>query len=136
MSQYESCVKNIPFPQTRVYAKLEDLNNLEGLKDKLPEDKVKDLTYSRDEATVNVPPMGNVTIKVVEREEPKCIKLEAVGSPIPINMWIQIIPDGEEASKMRVVAKAEVNFMLRAMIDKPLKNGVEKIAEALSLITY
>jgi carbon monoxide dehydrogenase subunit G len=136
MSQYESSVKNIPFPQARVYAKLEDLNNLEGLKDKLPEDKVKDLTYSRDEATVNVPPMGNVTIKVVEREEPKCIKLEAVGSPIPINMWIQIIPDGEEASKMRVVAKAEVNFMLRAMIDKPLKNGVEKIAEALSLITY
>ena len=136
MSQYESSVKNIPFPQARVYAKLEDLNNLESLKDKLPEDKVKDLTYSRDEATVNVPPMGNVTIKVVEREEPKCIKLEAVGSPIPINMWIQIIPDGEEASKMRVVAKAEVNFMLRAMIDKPLKNGVEKIAEALSLITY
>ena len=136
MSQYESSVKNIPFPQARVYAKLEDLNNLETLKDKLPEDKVKDLTYSRDEATVNVPPMGNVTIKVVEREEPKCIKLEAVGSPIPINIWIQIIPDGEEASKMRVVAKAEVNFMLRAMIDKPLKNGVEKIAEALSLITY
>ena len=136
MSQYESSVKNIPFPQARVYAKLEDLNNLETLKDKLPEDKVKDLTYSRDEATVNVPPMGNVTIKVVEREEPKCIKLEAVGSPIPINMWIQIIPDGEEASKMRVVAKAEVKFMLRAMIDKPLKNGVEKIAEALSLITY
>ena len=136
MSQYESSVKNIPFPQARVYAKLEDLNNLEGLKNRLPEDKVKDLTYSRDEATVNVPPMGNVTIRVVEREEPKCIKLEAVGSPIPINMWIQIIPDGEEASKMRVVAKAEVNFMLRAMIDKPLKNGVEKIAEALSLITY
>ena len=136
MSQYESSVKNIPFPQAKVYAKLEDLNNLEGLKDKLPEDKVKDLTYSRDEATVNVPPMGNVTIRVVEREEPKCIKLEAVGSPIPVNMWIQIIPDGEEASKMRVVAKAEVNFMLRKMIDKPLTEGVEKIAEALSLIAY
>ena len=136
MSQYESSVKCIPYPQERVYAKLEDLNNLEGLKDKLPEDKVKDLTYSRDEATVNVPPMGNVTIRVVEREEPKCIKLEAVGSPIPINMWIQIIPDGEEASKMRVVAKAEINFMLRSMVEKPLKEGLEKIAEALSLIAY
>ena len=136
MSQYESSVKNIPFPQARVYAKLEDLNNLESLKDRLPEDKVKEFTYSRDEATVNIPPMGNVTIRVVEREEPKCIKLEAVASPIPTNIWIQIIPDGEEASKMRVVVKAEVNFMLRAMIDKPLKDGVEKIAEALSLITY
>ena len=136
MSQYESSVKNIPFPQARVYAKLEDLNNLESLKDRLPEDKVKEFTYSRDEATVNVPPMGNVTIRVVEREEPKCIKLEAVGSPIPINLWVQIIPNGEEASKMRVVVKAEVNFMLRSMIEKPLKEGIEKIAEALSLIAY
>lgn len=136
MSQYESSVKCIPYPQTRVYAKLEDLNNLEGLKDKLPQDKVKEFTYSRDEATVNVPPLGNVTIKVVEREESKCIKLEAVGSPIPITLWVQIIPDGEEASKMRVVVKADINFMLRAMVEKPLKDGIEKIAEALSLIQY
>lgn len=136
MSQYESSTKHIPYPQEKVYAKLEDLNNLEGLKDKLPEDKVKELTYSRDEATVNVPPLGNITIRVVEREEPKCIKLEAVGSPIPVNMWIQIIPDGEEASKMRVVAKAEINFMLRSMIEKPLKDGLEKIADALSMIKY
>ena len=136
MSQYESCVKCIPYPQERVYAKLEDLNNLEALKDKLPADKVKDLAYSRDEASVNVPPLGNVTVRIVEREEPKCIKLEAVGSPIPANLWVQIIPDGEEASKMRVVLKAEVNFMLKAMVDKPLKDGVEKIAEALSMIHY
>ncbi len=136
MSQYESSVKCIPYPQERVYAKLEDLNNLEGLKDRLPQDKVKEFTYSRDEATVNVPPMGNVTIRVVEREEPKCIKLEAVGSPIPINLWVQIIPNGEEASKMRVVVKAEVNFMLRSMIEKPLKEGIEKIAEALSMVAY
>ena len=136
MSQYESSVKLIPYPQARVYAKLEDLNNLEGLKDRLPQDKVKEFTYNRDEATVNVLPMGNVTIRVVEREEPKCIKLEAVGSPIPINLWVQIIPNGDEASKMRVVVKAEVNFMLRSMIEKPLKEGIEKIAEALSLIAY
>ena len=136
MSQYESSVKCIPYPQERVYAKLEDLNNLEALKDKLPADKVKDLAYSRDEASVNVPPLGNVTVRIVEREEPKCIKLEAVGSPIPANLWVQIIPDGEEASKMRVVLKAEVNFMLKVMVDKPLKDGVEKIAEALSMIHY
>ena len=55
---------------------------------------------------------------------------------MPANFWVQIIPDGEGASKMRVVAKAEINFMLRAMIEKPLKEGLEKIAEALSLIAY
>lgn len=136
MSQYESSVKCIPYPQESVYAKLEDLNNIEGIKDRLPQDKIKDLTYSHDEASVNVPPLGNVTLRVVDREEPKCIKLEVAGSPIPVLIWIQIIPNGEGASKMRVVAKAEINFMLRSMIEKPLKEGLEKIAEALSLIAY
>ena len=136
MSQYESSVKCIPYPQQRVYAKLEDLNNIEGIKDKLPQDKIKDLTFSRDEASVNVPPVGNVTLRVIDREEPKCIKMEIAGSPIPVLVWIQIIPNGEEASKMRVVAKAEINFMLRSMIEKPLKEGLEKIAEALSMIAY
>ena len=136
MSQYESSVKCIPYPQERVYAKLEDLNNIEGIKDKLPQDKIKDLTYSRDEASVSVSPIGNITLRVIDREEPKCIKMEIAGSPIPVLVWIQIIPDGDSASKMRVVAKAEINFMLKAMIEKPLKEGIEKIAEALSLIAY
>ena len=136
MSQYESSVKSIPFPQERVYAKIEDLNNLEALKDRIPADKVKEFTYSRDEVTVNVAPLGNVTIRVVEREAPKCIKFEAVGSPFPTNLWIQIIPDGEAASKLRVVVKTEVNFMFRAMVEKPLKDGIEKIAEVLSMIQY
>ncbi|MBR5812925.1 MAG: SRPBCC family protein [Bacteroidaceae bacterium] len=136
MSQYESSVKSIPFPQERVYAKIEDLNNLEALKDKIPADKVKEFTYSRDEVTVNVAPLGNVTIRVVEREAPKCIKFEAVGSPFPTNLWIQIIPDGEAASKLRVVVKTEVNFMFRAMVEKPLKDGIEKIAEVLAMIQY
>ena len=136
MSQYESSVKNIPYPQERVYAKLEDLSNLEALKEKLPEDKVKEFSCNRDEATVNVPSFGNLTIRVVEREAPKCVKLEAVHSPLPLTLWIQVIPDGEEATKKRDVAKAEINFMLRAMIEKPLKEGLEKIAETLSLVAY
>lgn len=136
MSQYESSVKHIPFSQERVYAKLEDLNNLELIKGRIPEDKVKDLTFDRDQATIEVPTLGKVSVKIVEREAPKCIKLEAVGSPVPGNLWIQIIPDGPEASKMRVVAKVEVNFMLRGMIDKPMKEGLEKIAEGLSQIQY
>ena len=136
MSQYESSVKCIPYPQERVYAKLEDLNNLEALKDKLPKDKIQEFAYDHDQVTIEIAPIGKVTIKIIEREAPKCIKFEAVGSPIPMNLWIQIIPDGSEASKMRIVAKAELNFMLRGMIEKPLKEGLEKIADTLAMIQY
>ena len=136
MSQYESSVKLIPYPQSRVYAKLEDLNNLEGLKDKLPQDKIKDLTYSRDEATVSVPPMGNVTIRVVEREEPKCIKLEATTSPLPLTIWVQMLPTAEEASKMKLTLRTELNPFIKGMVQKPLQEGIEKMAQMLAAIQY
>lgn len=136
MSQYESSVKCIPYPQERVYAKLEDLNNVEGIKELIPEDKINNLTFSRDELSATISPVGNITLRVIDREIPKCIKFEVGNSPIPLNIWIQIIPDGVNASKMRIVVKAEINFMLRSMIEKPLKEGLEKIAEGLSQIAY
>ena len=136
MAQYESSTFNIPYSQERVYAKLEDLNSLEGLKDKLPEDKVKEFTFDRDSVTADVPPVGKVTLKVVDREAPKCVKFAADNSPLPFNLWVQVIPNGEEASKMRVVVKAEINFMLKGMIEKPLKDALEKIGTVLSKIPY
>ena len=136
MAQYESSTFSIPYSQERVYAKLEDLNNLEALKSRLPEDKVKEFTFDRDSVTADVPPMGKVTLRVVDREAPKCVKFSADNSPMPFNMWIQVVPNGEEASKMRVVIKAEINFMLKSMIEKPLKNALEKIGEVLSKIPY
>jgi carbon monoxide dehydrogenase subunit G len=86
--------------------------------------------------TADVPPIGKVTLKVVDREAPKCVKFGADNSPLPFNMWVQVIPNGEEASKMRIVVKAEINFMLKGMIEKPLKDALEKIGEVLSKIPY
>ena len=136
MAQYESSTFCIPYSQERVYAKLENLSNLEALKEKLPADKVKEFECDRDSVTADVPPVGKITLRVVEREEPKCVKFAADNSPLPFNMWVQVIPDGAEGSKMRVVVKAEINFMLKGMIEKPLKDALEKIGEVLSKIPY
>ena len=136
MAQYESSTFCIPYSQDRVFAKIEDLSNLEALKEKLPADKVKEFNCDRDSVTADVPPVGKVTLRVVDRETPKCVKFEAENSPLPFNLWVQVIPDGDEASKMRVVAKAEVNFMLKGMIEKPLTQALEKIGDVLSKIPY
>lgn len=136
MAQYESSTYRIPYSQERVYAKLEDLSNLESLKEKLPQDKVKNFSCNRDSVTAEISPIGKVTLNVVEREIPKCVKFATENSPLPFNMWVQVIPDGEETSKMRVVVKAEINFMLKGMIEKPLKDALEKIGDVLSKIPY
>ena len=96
MSKFESSIKHIPYPQTAVYAMLSDLSNLEKVRDKLPEDKIKDLSFDRDSLSISAP-MGSVAMKIVEREEPKCIKFATTNSPIAANLWIQVVPEGDEA---------------------------------------
>lgn len=135
MSKFESGIKHIPHPQTAVYNTLSDLSNLDKVKDKLPEDKIKDLSFDSDSLTIGAP-MGSVSMRIIEREEPKCIKFATEKSPIAANLWIQIVPEGEEACKMKLTIKADINPFIKGMVAKPLQEGLEKIADVLAMIPY
>jgi carbon monoxide dehydrogenase subunit G len=141
MAQFESSVKYVPYSQERVYNKLEDLNNLASLKERFEQvrekvgDKIQDIAFDRDSLTLTVQGM-NVTLRIIEREPCKCIKFEGDHSPIPVNLWIQILPVAEEQAKMKVTIRAEVNMFMKAMVTKPLQEGVEKIADMLAMISY
>lgn len=135
MSKFESGIKHIPHPQTAVYNALSDLSNLDKVKDKLPEDKIKDFSFDSDSLTIGAP-MGSVSMRIIEREEPKCIKFATEKSPIAANLWIQIVPEGEEACKMKLTIKADINPFIKGMVSKPLQEGLEKIADVLAMIPY
>ena len=119
MSKFESSIKQIPYPQAAVYRNLSDLSNLEKVRDRIPEDKVKDFSFDKDSVTVNVDPVGLLTLRICEREEPKCIKFETAQSPLPFNLWIQVLPVTETTSKMKVTVKADIPFVLKSMISGP-----------------
>jgi len=136
MATFESSVKQIPYNQQVVYNSVSDLSNLEKVRDRVPEDKVKDFIFDKDTVSVNVSPVGNIKLRIIEREEPKCVKLETEQSPVPFNLWIQIIPVSETSSKMKLTVKAELNPFIKGMVSKPLQEGLEKIAEALAMVHY
>ncbi len=135
MSKFERSIKKVAYPQENGYRMLGDLSNIERVRDRIPEDKLKDLTFDSDSVSITSP-MGPVTLRVVEREEPKCVKFEAEQSPVPMNLWIQMLPTSETESKLKVTLKADIPFFMAAMAKKPLEDGVEKIAEALAMIPY
>lgn len=136
MSKFESSIKQIPYPQQNVYDMLSDLTNIERVKDRVPEDKLKDLSFDKDSISISVPPVGAVSMRIIEREEPKTIKFESENSPMAFNFWIQILPVGETSSKMKLTIKADIPFMLKGMVKGPLQDGIEKIADALAMIPY
>ena len=136
MTKFESSVKQIPYPVENVYRNLSDLNNLERVRDRIPEDKLQDFQFDSDSVQVSVAPVGTIKLRIIEREENKCVKFEAEQSPLPFNLWIQVLPVNEAESKMKVTVKADIPFMLKGMVAGPLQDGVEKIADTLSQVPY
>ena len=112
------------------------LNNLEKIKDRLPEDKIKQLSFTSDTLTIEVPPVGPITLQIVEKEPCKCIKFGTTTSPLPFNLWIQLLPVTETECKMKLTIGIEINPFMKAMVQKPLQEGVEKMADMLAMIQY
>ena len=136
MSKFESSIKQIPYPVENVYRNISDLSNLERVRDRVPEDKLQDFQFDSDSVQVSVAPVGTIKLRIIERDENKCVKFETEQSPLPFNLWIQVLPVDETTSKMKVTVKADIPFMLKGMVSGPLQDGVEKIADALAQIPY
>ena len=136
MTKFESSIKQIPYPVENVYRNISDLSNLERVRDRIPEDKLQEFEFDSDSVQVSVAPVGTIKLRIIEREENKCVKFETEQSPLPFNLWIQVLPVSETESKMKVTVKADIPFMLKGMVSGPLQDGVEKIADALSQIPY
>lgn len=136
MTNFESSVKVIPYSQERVYEKLSDLSNLESIKDRLPQDKVQDLSFDSDSLSFTVSPIGQLTLQIVEREPCKCIKLTTTQSPLPFSMWIQLVETSDEECKVKVTIGMDINPFMKAMVQKPLQEGLEKMADMLAIIHY
>ncbi len=136
MSKFESNVKQVPHPQQIVYRMLSDLSHIEQVRDRLPEDKFQNLSFDRDSVSISMDPIGQITLNIVDRQEPKCVKFESAQSPIPFTLWVQMLPVTDATSKLKCTIDAELNPFIRGMVSKPLQEALEKMADALAMIPY
>lgn len=149
LSKYESDVKHMDVTPAEAYAHFDDLRKLETLKEQVanldlnaqlpdkvtPEQaeqvkkSIENISFEQDAISM-VSPVGNITLRIVERTD-KCVKFESEGSPLPLFVWVQIIPEGDAASKMRVTVGAEVSFFMKGLVAKPLKQAADGLAAIL-----
>jgi hypothetical protein len=136
MTTFVSEVKTIPYNEDKIFAMLSDLSNLERVKDRIPQDKIKAFTFDADSCSVTVDPVGSVTFRIVEREPNNTIKFSTTDSPVPLLIWIQLKQVAENDTKMKMTARAELNPFFRSMVSKPLQEAIDKISEIIAHLPY
>lgn len=136
MTEFVSEIKQIPQNDERIYAMLSDLSNLERIKDRIPQDKIKDFEFDSDSCSFSVSPVGKITFQIVDREPCKTIKFQTANSPVPLFLWIQLKQVQEMDTRMRLTVRAELNSFLKPMVSKPLQDALDKISTVLVSLPY
>lgn len=135
MSQttYESDIKTISSSEEVVFGILSDLNNLRKFQDN-PQlgDKLKDIEFNTDSCNFTVEGFGKVGLQIIEREAFKSIKFESTNAPVKVNLWIQLKQVEENDTRLKLTLKAELPTMIKMMVDKKLKEGINMVADLLA----
>jgi carbon monoxide dehydrogenase subunit G len=132
MTTFESQPASVHKNREEVYNLFSDLNNIEKIVDKLPADKVRDLEYTTDTCTFSISPLGKVGFRIKDRVPFEQINFVAENAPIDLSFRIDFQEQAENETIYRIVAEAELNPFIKAMVSKPIQDAVDKLAEGLT----
>ena len=136
MTTFESVVTKAACNDSEIFGLLSDLNNIEKIKDRIPQGLLNELEYDTDSCRFSVDPVGQVGLRIVEREPSSVIKFAADRSPVDFNLWIQLKQVAEDDTRIKVTLKANLNPMIKLMASKPIETFVNKLPEILSNLPY
>jgi len=144
--KYVSKIKLIDQNQEVVYNYLSNFDNLsqyvnDGLLSKLnekaPQIKITDFESDQDSCRFRVSGIGHAEIRIIDREPASTIKIISSGGlPIGVTLWIQLLPGSPYQTKMRLTLHAEMNIMIKMMVDKKLEEGIDQVADMLARLPY
>ena len=158
MTKYESQIYTVNATQQHAYERMANLKNFEALRQimeqpefverlmanvpaehagKVTPEKIEEVrrqfenvVFSEDAVSFDSK-LGLITLAITEREAPQLVTLQGVGTPIDVTLWVQLLPLGAYQSKMKVTIGADVNFFIRKMVEKYLKQAPDGMASFL-----
>jgi carbon monoxide dehydrogenase subunit G len=128
----ESKIGQLRSDDQRIYSFLSDCCNFQQL---AVNDKIKNWQSDGDSCHFTVDGVGDVTFRIVERHPNDLIKFSIENAQAEnVFLWIQLKTVNQSDTRVKLTAKLEVNPVLKMLISKPLKQGLDKIVETLENI--
>ena len=136
-SKYEGKITSAPCSAAQIYRVLSNMENLERVREFIPQDKVQEMEVSADRVRLKVDGSAQkITIAIVDRIENDTVKFGAEGIPMDANFWIQLKEVSPVDTRIKLTVKADIPFMFKMMVDKKLQQGLDQAAEMLAQFPY
>ena len=128
MTHIESKSVKLAAEPAKVYAYLSDLRNFKEL---LPQDKISDWRGEEDNCSFKVQGGYKIGLQWDSGVEYSKIVLSSTSvSPFPFKLNISLEADGTGTNAQQI-CDADINPFLKMMVEKPLKNLFDYIADRL-----
>ena len=136
-SKYESKITSAPCSAQQIYRVLSNMQNLERVREFIPQDKVQEMDIEPDRVRLKVDGLAQkITIAIVDRIEDDTIKFGAEGIPMDANFWIQMKEVSPTDTRLKLTVKADIPFMFKFMVEKKLQQGLDQAADMLAQFPY
>ena len=128
MLTIESSKVDVNLKSQEVYNFLLDLNNLEKL---MPQERIEYWKSTENTCRFGIKNLSSIGMKVKEGISPNKIILESEGkNPFSFTLTI-FINDNGDSSNSYFVFEGDVNMFMKAMVQKPLKDFFDTLAQNL-----
>ena|SRR5690554_6080079 len=120
---------NVPAGSEKVFKYITDLNNFENL---LPEERISEWESTETYCSFKVQGTATIDLHLKDSTEFEHIVLESgEKSPFPFTLNIYLSGNSEETTVYQIM-EAQVNPFLKMMVQKPLTNLFDYIADKLT----
>lgn len=127
MTHIESKTTTINKPAEELYHQLLDFRNF----NKVMPDSVTKFEADEDSFLFTMRGMPEVQLRLEEKVEPTLIRMRSGSSKIDFTLMTHITPVTENTCEVKFEFVGKFNAMMRMMVERPLKNFIENLADKL-----
>ena len=128
----------------KVYDKLSNLDNLRPLLEQIPADQIpadkrdmfEKVRITADTITIPAGPVGEITLRITDRLPHSLIQLSGEGTPVPMNVRLEIEPKDADTCQVQVAFNLEIPLMIKPMVQGPLKKVADQFVQVLGAVPF
>ena len=144
MATYKSDEVPLKASADNVFNRLSNLESLKTLLDQVPADQIPadkkemfdSIRLTADSIELPGGLVGSIKLRVVERKAPSRITLKGEGTPVPLQLQLDIHPVDEASCRAQAKVDIEIPMMLKPMISGPMQKMTEQFATVLRSIPF